>query len=337
MKAAIFKEKNLLVVEDVPDPEPKDDEVLLKVSYCAICGSDLHRYHYGMMSPGTIMGHEYSGTIVGVGKNVKGFKVGDRVTRSGGKINPGRELSNLPPRYSAKERGFLPLKPGAYAQTMATPADNVMKLPDTVTDLDASLVEPLTVALHMVRISNIRLGDRVVVLGAGPIGLLVQQCTSLAGAMKVYVSDTNLARRKAASELGAHKVFNPSQVNLISEIVALTDGLGADLAFECAGAKPTLQQAFELVKSGGRVMVVSLAWEQVDCLPVEWVGREVEMKASYGSLNSEWLISMALLDEKKIQIKPLITKIIGLAEIQGAFRDLLKPDTDQVQVVVQCN
>ncbi len=337
MKAAVFKEKGLLVVEDVRDPEPKEDEVLLKVSYCAICGSDLHRYHYGMMSPGTIMGHEYSGTIVGVGKNVKGFKVGDRVTPSGGKINPGRELSNLPSRYSAKERGFLPLKPGAYAQYMATPADNVMKLPGTVTDLDASLVEPLTVALHMVRISNIRLGDRVVVLGAGPIGLLVQQCASLAGAMKVYVSDTNLARRKAASELGAHKVFNPSQVNLISEIVALTDGLGADLAFECAGAKPTLQQALELVKTGGRVMVVSLAWEQVDCLPVEWVGREVEMKASYGSLNSEWLISMALLEEKRIQIKPLITKIIGLAEIQGAFRDLLKPDTDQVQVVVQCN
>jgi threonine dehydrogenase-like Zn-dependent dehydrogenase len=337
MKAAIFKEKNLLVVEDVPDPKPKDDEVLLKVSYCAICGSDLHRYHYAMMSPGTIMGHEFSGTIVDVGKNIKGFKVGDRVTRSGGKIDPGRDLPNFPPRYSAKERGFLPMKPGAYAQYMATAADNVMKLPDTVPDLDASLVEPLTVALHMVRISNIRLGDRVVVLGAGPIGLLAQQCTSLAGAMKVYVSDVNQARLKAASELGAHRVFNPSKINLVREIVALTDGLGADLAFECAGAKPTLQQALELVKMGGRVMVVSLAWEQVDCLPVEWVGREVEMKACYGNLNSEWPISVALLDQKKIQTKPMITNIIGLAEIQGAFQELLRPDTNQVQVVVQCN
>jgi len=337
MKAAIFKEKNLLVVEDIPDPKPKDDEVLLKVSYCAICGSDLHRYHYAMMSPGTIMGHEFSGTIVDMGKNVKGFKVGDRVTRSGGKINPGRDLPNLPPRYSAKERGFLPLKPGAYAQYMVTPADDVLKLPETISDLDASLIEPLTVALHMVRISKIRLGDRVVVLGAGPIGLLAQQCVSLAGAMKVYVSDINPARLKAASELGAHRVFHSTKVSLVPEIVALTDGLGADLAFECAGAKTTFQQALELVKMGGRVMVVSLAWEQVDCLPVEWVGREVEVKACYGNLNSEWPISIALLNEKKIQTKPMITNIIGLAEIQRAFQELLKPDTDQVQVVVQCN
>jgi threonine dehydrogenase-like Zn-dependent dehydrogenase len=337
MKAAVFKERNLLVVEDVPDPEPKDDEVLLKVSYCAICGSDLHRYHYAMMSPSTIMGHEFSGIIVDMGKNVKGVKVGDRVTRSGGKINLGRDLPNFPPRYSAKELGFLPLKPGAYAQYMVTPADNVLKLPETITDLDDSLIEPLTVALHMVRISNIRLGDRVVVLGAGPIGLLAQQCISLAGAMKVYVSDINLARLKAASELGAHKVFNSTKVNLVPEIVALTDGLGADLAFECAGAKPTFQQALELVKMGGKVMVVSLAWEQVDCLPVEWVGREVEVKACYGNLNSEWLISIALLNEKKIQTKPMITNIIGLAEIQWAFQELLKPDTNQVQVVVQCN
>jgi len=337
MKAAVFKEKNLLVVEDVPDPQPRDDEVVMKVSYCAICGSDLHRYSYGMMSPGTIMGHEYSGIIAEVGKKVKGFKVGDRATRSGGKIEPGRDLPNFPPRYSAKERGFLPLKPGAYAQYMATPEAMLMKVPDSLSDLEASLIEPLTVALHMVRISKVRLGDRVIVLGAGPIGLFALQCAALAGAMKVYASDVNPARLKAASELGAHRVFNPSRVNLVQEVVALTDGLGADLAFECAGAKPTLQQACEVVKMGGRVMVVSLAWEQVDCLPVEWVGREVEVKACYGSLNSEWLISLALMAEKKIQTKPMITQIIGLGEIQEAFQELLKPHTSQVQVVVRCN
>ena len=337
MKAAVFKEKNLLVVEEVPDPKPKDDEVVMKVSYCAICGSDLHRYHYGMMSPGTIMGHEYSGVVVDVGKSVKGFRPGDRVTRSGGKINPGRDLPNFPPRYSAKERGFLPLRPGAYAQYLATPENLLLKLPDSLGELEASLIEPLTVSLHMIRISNIRLGDKVIVLGAGPIGLLAQQCAALAGAVQVYVSDINPARLKAASELGAHRVFNPSRVNLVQEVVALTDGLGADLAFECAGAKPTLQQACEAVKMGGRVMVVALAWEQVDCLPVEWVGREVEVKACYGSLNSEWLISLALMAEKKIQTKPMITQIIGLEEIQEAFQELLKPDTPQVQVVVRCN
>ncbi len=105
MKAAVFKEKNLLVVEDVPDPKPKDDEILLKVRYNALCGSDHHRYCYGMMRGGTIMGHEYSGVVVDVGKNVKTFKVSDRATRCGGKITPGRDLANFPPRYSARERG----------------------------------------------------------------------------------------------------------------------------------------------------------------------------------------------------------------------------------------
>lgn len=337
MKAAVFKEKNLLVVEDVPDPKPKDDEVLIKVRYCAICGSDLHRYCYGMMSAGTIMGHEYSGVVVDMGENVKTFRVGDRVTRCGGKVAPGMDFANLPPRYSARERGFLPLKPGAYAQYLTAPAEMVMKIPEEITDLEASLIEPLTVAVHMVRMSDIRLGDKTVILGAGPIGLLAQQCARLAGAAKVYVSDINPARLKAALELGATQVFDPTRVDLVKEIVALTDGLGADLAFECAGAKPTLQQALELVKMGGRVMVVSLAWEPVDCLPVEWVGREVEMKACYGHLNSEWLISLALMQEKRIQTKPMISKIVWLAEIQEAFQELLRPGNDLIQVVVQCN
>ena len=336
MKAAVFKEKNRLVVEEIPDPKLEEDEIIMKVSYCAICGSDLHRYCYGMMKAGTVMGHEFSGIVAEVGKQVKNFKVGDRVTRYGGKITPGRELPNFPPRYSARERGFLPLKPGAYAQYMAIRGEQVVKTPEEITDLEASLIEPLTVAVHMVRMSGIKLGDQVVVLGAGPIGLFAQQCASLAGSLKVYVSDINPARLKAATELGAYRVFNSNKEDLVKEIVKLTE-IGADVALECAGARPTLQQALELVRMGGRVMVVSLAWEQVDCLPVEWVGREVELKACYGALNSEWLVSLALLQQRKIQTAPMISKIIPLAEIQQSFRDLLDPKNSLVQVVVQCN
>jgi threonine dehydrogenase-like Zn-dependent dehydrogenase len=131
-------------------------------------------------------------------------------------------------------------------------------------------------------------------------------------------------------------VFDPNRVDLVKEIVRLTE-IGADIAFECAGAQPTLQQALELVRWGGRVMLVSLAWEQVDCLPVEWVGREVELKACYASLNSEWFISLDLLRQKKIKTAPMVSRIIGLSEIQGAFQELLKPDNNLIQVVVQCN
>lgn len=335
MKAAVFKEKNRLEVEEVPDPKPGDDEIVMKVNYCAICGSDLHRYAYGMMKPGTIMGHEYSGVVTEVGKNVTGLKAGDRVTRCGGKISMGRELPNFPPRYSARERGFLPLKPGAYAEYLAAPADQIVKTPGEITDLEASLIEPLSVAVHMVRVSGVKLGDRVVVLGAGPIGLFAQQCAGLAGALELFVSDVNPARLKAARDLGATEVLDAAEFDLVKEIVRRTE-IGADVALECAGARPTLQQALELVRAGGRVIVVSLAWEQVDCLPVEWVGREVELKACYGALNSEWLVSLELMKRKKIRTAPMISKIISLSEIQQGFQELLDPMNRLVQVVVKC-
>lgn len=336
MKAAVFTEDKRLVVQDVPDPTPDADEIVMQVRYCAICGSDLHRYAYGMMRPGTIMGHEFSGVVVATGKNVTTWKVGDRVTRCGGKPTPGRELPTAPPRYSAKERGFLSPKPGAYAQYLATPAEKVMAIPAGVSDLDASLVEPLTVAVHAVRASKLKLGDAAVVVGAGPIGLLTQQCVHLAGATRVYVSETNPARRRVAEILGAQGVFDPRSVDLVKEIVART-GIGADVAFECAGAAPTLQQALELVKMGGQVVVVSLAWEPVDCRPVDWVGREVELKSVYAHLNSEWLVSMDLVARGEIQTKPLISKVIGLERIDETFRELLDPRNLLVQVVVQCN
>jgi threonine dehydrogenase-like Zn-dependent dehydrogenase len=335
MKAAVYKENIRLVVEDVADPIPEPNEIVMRVTYCAICGSDLHRYAYAMMHPGTIMGHEFSGVVVELGKNVKTWKIGDRVTRCGGKPAPGRDLPNFPPRFSAKERGFLPQKPGAYAEYMAIHEEKVMPIPEQVTDLESSLVEPLTVAVHAVRASKLKLGDTAVVLGVGPIGLFAQQCACLAGACRVYVSDVNPARLKVAEILGADGAFNPERIDLVKEIVGQT-GIGADVAFECAGAKPTLQQAMELVRMGGQVIVVSLAWEPVHCLPVEWVGREVELKSCYSHLNSDWLVSMTLLKEKKVQVKPMISRVIHLDQIDEAFRELLAHDNELVQVVVKC-
>jgi threonine dehydrogenase-like Zn-dependent dehydrogenase len=335
MKAAVYKENMRLIVEDVADPIPEPNEIVMRVTYCAICGSDIHRYAYAMMHPGTIMGHEFSGVVVELGKNVKTWKVGDRITRCGGKPALGRDLPNFPPRYSAKERGFLPQKPGAYAEYLAIHEEKVMPIPKQVSDLEASLVEPLTVAVHAVRASKLKLGDTVVVLGVGPIGLLAQQCACLAGACRVYVSDVSPTRLKVAEFLGADGAFNPDRIDLVKEIVNQTE-IGADVAFECAGAKSTLQQAMELVRMGGQVVLVSLAWEPVHCLPVEWVGREVELKSCYAHLNSEWLVSMNLLKEKRVQVEPLISKVINLDQIDEAFRELLANDNELVQVVVKC-
>jgi 2-desacetyl-2-hydroxyethyl bacteriochlorophyllide A dehydrogenase len=334
MKAAVFKEKGLMTIEDVPEPEIGPRDVLLKLSHCAICGSDLHRYLYGMLNPGSILGHEYAGTVVDWGAEVEGFQIGDRVTRSGGKLNPGREISSLPTRYNAKLKGFQPVSSdGAYAEYLAVRADRLLKIPESVSNIEATMAEPLTVAIHAVRLSKITLGDRVLVIGAGPIGLLTQQCAALSGATKIFVSETSAARRKLASELGATDVFDPGSIDLVEELVKRTE-FGVDIAFECAGAQPTLQNALEAVRFSGRVIVVSLAWEPVQCLPVDWVGREIEMKASYGALPSEWATALDLIETGRIELEPMISEIIPLEDIQGAFQRLLEPDTDWIQVIV---
>ena len=333
MKAAVYKEKGVLKVEDVPDPKISPQEVLIQISHCAICGSDTHRYKFGMLSPGSIMGHEYAGRIVDKGREVDELQVGDRVTLCSGKIIPGKDMYSLPPRYSAKEKGFYLEKNGAYAEYKALHCERAMKIPESVSNLEASLVEPLTIGLHAARFSKLRLGDSALVLGAGPIGLLTQQCASLSGAIDLFVSETNATRRAVALRLGATEVFDPMEIDIVEEMVKRTE-IGVDTVFDCAGAEPTLQNALEAVRVSGRVMVVALAWEPVYCLPVDWVGREVEMEAIYGALRSEWPIALELLESKRIKVEPLITHIVPLLDIQNAFQELLKQDTEWVQAVV---
>lgn len=334
MKAAVFKEKGVLIIEDVPDPQLGPRDVLLKISHSAICGSDLHRWAYAMVSPGTIMGHEYSGEIVDKGGEVQSFQIGDRITRSGGKVAHGKDVPPMPARYNAMEMGFsAKLRCGAYAEYAAVSVDRIMKIPDSVTSLEASLTEPLTVALHAVRVSKIRIGDHALVIGAGPIGLLTQQCVALSGAMRVYVSEINPARRAIASKLGADEVFDPASTDLVKEIVERTE-FGVDLAFDCAGANSTLQSSLEAIRISGRVILTAMAWEPVHCLPVAWIGREGEMKATYGARPSDWPIASWLLESKRIEVAPMISNIIPLEGIQEAFKELTKPDTSWIQAVV---
>jgi threonine dehydrogenase-like Zn-dependent dehydrogenase len=334
MLAAVFKEKGVLKVEEVPDPHVGAYEVLVKISHCAICGSDLHRVSHGMLRPGAIIGHEYAGTVIGKGAEVQAFEVGERVTRAGGKIHPWQDLPPYPPRFSARERGFLATeRPGAFAEYFVADADLLMPIPAAVTNLEAALVEPLCVALHAVRLSHLRLGDRALVIGAGPIGLLLQQCAALAGAAGIFVSEPNATRRALAASFGAEAVFDPLGGDLIAEVLRRTPP-GVDVAFECAGAPSTFHQALQAVRGAGQAVIVALSWEPVHCLPVDWVAREVEIKAVYGSRAREWPIAMRLVERGQVQVRPLISHVIPLTDIQGAFDELVRPDTEWVQAVV---
>ncbi|MBI4305748.1 MAG: zinc-binding dehydrogenase [Chloroflexi bacterium] len=328
MRVAVFKRAGLLELEDVSMPRAGPGQVVMKVSYCAICGSDLHRYAYGMMAPGVIMGHEVSGTIVEVGEGVEGWSVGDRVLRS--------YRGPLPPRFSSRDKGFTldPLTPGGYADYLAWPASGLLRIPDGLSDEAASLTEPLSVAVHAIRLSSVKLGDAVVVLGAGPIGLLAVQCLRRCAPGLLVVSEPLPARRELALQLGADLALDPREVDPVAEVVRLTDGLGADVVFECAGSEPTLQEALEMARHRGQVALIAISFEPCRVSPSEWIGREVQLQASYAADGQDWKTSLDLIAGGQVQTGPLISRVAPLEEIQAAFQGLLQA-TDDVIVLIR--
>ena len=338
MRAAVYKGKQRLEVEEIPTPAPGPGQLLVDVTYCAICGTDVHGFLYDVVPPGTVMGHEYSGTIAELGEGVSGWKVGDRVVGGGGTPPPGMGPSFVrDPRFNYRTMGFHGRPLRAYAEYVVMEEWEPVPIPEGVSDEAAALCEPCAVTVHAVRGSRLKLGDSVAVLGAGPIGLLCTQVAKAAGASAVVVSEPAAARRDAALSLGADAVIDPTNEDVVSRMVSLTDGLGPHVVFECAAAKPTLDQALDMVRRQGQVVLVAIAWEPTSVMPADWMAREVKLQASFGTGTAEdWRIVLELIRSGKVRMEPLLSEagFIPLDEIQGAFEALVKPTT-QLQMVVK--
>ncbi len=335
MKAAVTRGTQQIQVEDVPTPEPGPNQVLVKIKYSAICGSDVHRFQYGMMNSGSIMGHEYIGEVVQLGADVTLINEGDRVVSGGGESPEGVPARSAGDRYSARTMGLKAPPQGGFAEYIVLDEWRPLVIPKNVSDELAVLAEPASIAVHAVRTSKFSIGDSVVVMGAGPIGLLTMQVLNAAGAGAVYVSEPATARADAARVLGATIVMNPTEEDVVSKILEISGGPGVPIAFDAAAAQPTLQQGLEMVRRGGQVLVVSMAWENVDLLTVEWIGREVEMKASYGSQPIDWRTVLNLMERGLLSEQAMVTdeSFIGFDEMQSSMERLMKPD-EHVQLVL---
>ena len=335
MKAAVTRGTQQIQVEDVPTPEPGSNQVLVKIKYSAICGSDVHRFQYGMMNSGSIMGHEYIGEVVQLGSDVTLLNEGDRVVSGGGESPEGVPARSAGDRYSARTMGLKAPPQGGFAEYIVLDEWRPLVIPKNVSDELAVLAEPASIAVHAVRTSKFSIGDSVVVMGAGPIGLLTMQVLNAAGAGAVYVSEPATARADAARVLGATIVMNPTEEDVVSKILEISGGPGVPIAFDAAAAQPTLQQGLEMVRRGGQVLVVSMAWENVDLLTVEWIGREVEMKASYGSQPIDWRTVLNLMERGLLSEQAMVTdeSFIGFDEMQSSMERLMKPD-EHVQLVL---
>ena len=337
MKAAIYKSKHRLSVEDIPTPEPGAGQVLIKVKYSAICGTDVHAFMYDIVSPGTVMGHEFYGTIFRVGPGVSHWSVGDRVVGGGG-IPPAGEgpAFATEPRYNYRTDGFAGRRIRGYAEYVLMNDWEPMAVQDGVSDMAAALSEPIAVSVHAVRKSQLKLGDSVVVLGAGPIGVFCLQVARAAGASVVYVSEPLSNRQEAALKLGADEVFDPTKMDIVDKMVSLTEGLGPDLVFDCAGVGSTVNQALDMARRNGQVMLLAVPWKQISILPVDWMAREVELQSTFGARPVDWRVAMDLIRSGKVAIDPILSKdeFIPLDRIQEAFEELTKPTT-QLQMVVK--
>lgn len=337
MKAAVYKGNQRFEIEEIPTPTPGPGQVLVKVSYCAICGTDVHGFLYDRVPPGTVLGHEYCGTVVDLGPGVSNWKEGDRVVGGGGTPPPDVVPPFISdPRFAYKTMGFGTRRLRAYAEYVLMEDWEPLPIPDGVSDEAAALCEPCAVAVHAVRLSQMKLGDSVAVLGAGPIGLLCIQVARAAGAGTVVVSEPAPARSEAALALGADAVIDPTKEDVIPRMVDLTDGRGPHVVFECASARPTLDQALNMVRRSGQVVLVAIAWEPVEVLPADWIARQVNMQASFGSAPEDWRAALDLIRSGEVTVDPLLSEagFIPLTEIQQAFEALIKPTT-QLQMVVK--
>ena len=339
MRAAVYKGGRQFAVEDMPDPTPGPGQVVVDVSYCAICGTDVHHFMYDIAPVGEVMGHEFSGVVSAVGDGVTRWKAGDRVIGGGGEPPPEAQARNA--RRGDRFNYRLQSHSGTgrvrgYAEKVILAEWEPISIPDGVSDEEAAMCEPSAIAVHAVRLSQMRLGDSVVVLGAGPIGLLCMQVARAAGASKVIVSEPAPARAEAARRLGAHAVIDPIEEDAVERVVKLTDGRGPDVVFECAAAKGTLDQALNMVRRNGQVVLVAIVWEETGVQPPDWMGREVNLQTAFGSQPEDWRISLELMQSGQVTLEPLVSEasFLPLDEIQGAFEALCNP-SNQVQMVVR--
>jgi (R,R)-butanediol dehydrogenase/meso-butanediol dehydrogenase/diacetyl reductase len=329
MRAAILEDRKKLVIKDVPKPIIEKDEVLVKVQYCGICGSNLHIYSEGINIG---LGHEFSGTIVKIGSEVDGWKIGDRVA-----VNP---------RLPCQEcywclRGEIGLCEklykrattiqGAFATYAKANRIQLYKLPDNLTSEEGTIVEPTACALHAIKISGLKIGDVITVLGLGPIGQLVARLAKIAGAEAIYATEISPSRIELARDV-TDLIINPESSDPTDKILDLTKGVGSDIIFECAGNPNTIQDAIKLTKKRGKIIIPGMCFEPVETSFIDIVLKELTLRGSLAWSIGEFNLAFDLIKERRIDVKPLFTDIFSFEEINKAFEKALKGEGGKILV-----
>lgn len=350
MKAIVYHSNKDIRLEDIPEPSPGKGEVKIRVSNASICATDIEEWQfgplwvqYGSPNPLTgkqaplVLGHEIAGYIDELGEGVSGLQVGDRIVvnnvltcgtcfwceRGQQSVCPNMAVAGL----SAD---------GGLEEYLVWRADHVIKLPDTVSDVEGPLVEPATVAVHGVRRSGVKAGDTVAVLGCGTVGLLTLQAFKAAGA-RVIAVDVREQSLALAKELGADETVNSSIESEAAErLIELTSGVGPDIVAETAGAKETPRMAIEWTRRGGTALLIGIysATPEVDFNNL--VGPEITVIGSVAASPGDMKAAVDLMGQGKIDVKPLISATVPLSKaIEDGFNRMLDANKDVYRIVIQ--
>ncbi len=336
MKAAQYKGQRTFEIIDVQTIPPGPGEVRLNVAYCGICGTDVHIYHGNMdqrVAIPQIIGHEASATVAEVGPGVEGFTPGDAVV-----VRPLDNRAETPAdrgfSHICKNLKFIGIdSAGAFQNSWTLPAFVLHKAPPG-TDLKlAALTEPLAVACHDVRLSGTKPGELAVVLGGGPIGMLVALVAKAAGA-NVILSEVSEARLRLARELGLEAV-HPGETDLVKLCQERSRGSGADVVFEVSGSKAALASITDLLAIRGRIIIVAIFPKPVEINLQQFFWKELQLQGVRVYEPEDYEKAIALVASKTLPLDKLITRVEPLDRLQQAFEEL-DARTDAMKILIDC-
>jgi threonine dehydrogenase-like Zn-dependent dehydrogenase len=342
MKALVLEAYNKLVYKDVPDPVIGNDEVLVQVKACGICGSDVHGLDgsTGRRIPPLIMGHEASGIIVETGSEVKTWKAGDRVTFDS-------TVYRLDDWYTRKgiynlsdNREVLGVSPGTYkrngafAEYVAIPQHILYRIPENVTFEQAAMVEAAAVALHAINISGIRPGNSCAVIGAGMIGIFIIKLLKISGASPVIAIDIDQNHLLNAKKAGADFIFTIAEQDLVEKIKDLTGGRGTDISFEAVGKNDPVNTAIELVRRGGTVTLVGNTTPKVDFPLQKVVTGELKILGSC-AICGEYEVILNYLNTGRLNVDDQVSAIAPLSEGAHWFERLYRKEEGLMKVILK--
>lgn len=327
MDVALITGREEVTIVDFAPPEPEPDGVVVSISLCGICGTDIHAWQSGSPYNPAVCGHEWAGHVSAVGSEVRSISEGDAVVvgvppacgRCAACIagNEGTCMTVL-----AHATGMHPTAPphGGFASAIGVPADRVVRVEGQLSDAQAAQVEPLTVTLHAVRRSGLRPGDIAVIQGAGPIGLLTAQLAKSTGAGKTIVVEPNQDRRRLAERLGANQTVHPDEAREV--VMDATRGLGADVVYECAGIPATVQTAVDLTRWGGTMCLIGLATGPATIDPRTWLIKEITVRAALAYTHEEFAMAMAMIADGRVDVDAMHTGTVGLSGLHAALEGL---------------